>query len=319
MTLINLFHINQYKIDTSKIGNFLHGEIVEEFEKNFAEYVGAKYACSSNSASSLIFLSLKELKKQNLDQPLNISIPSIIPPVVPNAILMSGNTPSFYDNIDWVGNSYNLFKNESSHIVDSAQEVTKNQYKILGNPNAEIIYSFYPTKPVGGCDGGMVVSDNEDIINSYKIDTLNGMEFSENNWERKQVRAGYKMHFNSLSSYIANENLKKIEEKNERLDEIQETYNSAFGYNNISRHLYRVRVKNNKTIVSQLKGEGISCGIHYEYCHNKPFYKKVRYRFFPSLAKSELESRQTISIPFHERLSNEDVDKVIKNIRGYIL
>ena len=39
--MINLFHINNYTIDTSKFSNLLHDSIVQEFECAFAEYVGA--------------------------------------------------------------------------------------------------------------------------------------------------------------------------------------------------------------------------------------------------------------------------------------
>ena len=56
--MIELFNIPSYIIDTSKFSNLLHDEIVQEFECRFAEYIGAKYACSANSASSLLFLSL---------------------------------------------------------------------------------------------------------------------------------------------------------------------------------------------------------------------------------------------------------------------
>ena len=90
--MIKLFNINNYQIDTSKLGNILHGEIIEEFEKAFAEYVGAKYACFANSASSLIYLSLRGLNS-------TIKIPSIIPLVVPNVIINSGNNIEFYDDV----------------------------------------------------------------------------------------------------------------------------------------------------------------------------------------------------------------------------
>ena len=112
-----------------------------------------------------------------------------------------------------------------------------------------MIFSFYPTKPVGSCDGGMVVSDDKDTIDWYRMMTLNGMHFSENNWDRKHVAAGYKMHATSIQAYLANENLKKLDKKNERLGEISVVYNGAFGYNNTSRHLYRVRVSNNKKFI----------------------------------------------------------------------
>ena len=60
------------------------------------------------------------------------------------------------------------------------------------------------------------------------------MSYSENNWERVHSSAGHKMHWNSLSAYIANENLKKLNEKYEILDDIRATYNQEFGYQNVS-------------------------------------------------------------------------------------
>lgn len=47
--MINLFNIPNYTIDTSKLTSLLHDDIVNEFEENFAKYVGAKYAVSLNS------------------------------------------------------------------------------------------------------------------------------------------------------------------------------------------------------------------------------------------------------------------------------
>lgn len=300
--MINLFHINNYTIDTSKFSNLLHDSIVQEFECAFAEYVGAKYACSANSASSLLFLSL-------LNKKTTVSIPSTIPAVVPNVIINSGNEILFYDDVDWVGSSYRLHHN----IIDSAQEVSKNQYLNLREPDAEMIFSFYPTKPVGGCDGGMVVSDNKDAIDWYRMMTLNGMHFSENNWDRQHIAAGFKMHATSIQAYIANENLKRLDNKNERLHEISLAYNEAFGYNNKSKHLYRIRIPQNKRFIKRMKELGIVCGIHYEHCHDKSFYKFER-----KLSESELESKRTVSIPFHEKLNNDQVSFIINTVKDLV-
>ena len=57
--MIQLFNINNHIIDTSKFSNLLHDEVVIEFEKKIAEYVGAKFACAVNSATNAIFLIFK--------------------------------------------------------------------------------------------------------------------------------------------------------------------------------------------------------------------------------------------------------------------
>ena len=303
--MIQLFNINNYQIDTSELGNILHGEIVEEFEQAFAEYVGAKYACFANSASSLLYLSLKKLNT-------TVKIPSIMPPVVPNVIVNSGNKIEFYDDIDWVGDMYQLHPG----IWDSAQRVARNQYSKFSNSYTDtMIFSFYPTKPVGSCDGGMIVSNNEYTIDRFKAMVLNGTKASRNAWEREQIMLGYKMHGNSIQAKIAHENLKKLDKKNSILEEIRLVFNESLGYNNKSNHLYRIRVKDNSRFIKQMKDVGIQCGIHYKAFHKNHLLKNiVEYKEMP---KSELEEKQTVSIPFHERLTKMDINYIIDNIRKF--
>jgi len=303
--MIQLFNINNYQIDTSELGNILHGEIVEEFEQAFAEYVGAKYACFANSASSLLYLSLKKLNT-------TVKIPSVMPPVVPNVIINSGNKIEFYDDIDWVGDMYQLHDG----IWDSAQRVARNQYSKFSNCDTDtMIFSFYPTKPVGSCDGGMIVSNNEYTIERFKAMVLNGTKASRNAWEREQIMLGYKMHGNSIQAKIAHENLKKLDKKNSILEEIRLVFNESLGYNNKSNHLYRIRVKDNSRFIKEMKQAGIQCGIHYKAFHKNNLLKNItEYKEMPN---SELEEKQTVSIPFHEKLTKENVEYIIKHVEKF--
>ena len=90
--MIQLFNINHHKIDTSEFSNMLHDDVVIQFEKKVAEYVGAKYACAINSATNAIFLTFT---MDYFLKPRTIKIPSMIPPVVANAIITSGNRVRF--------------------------------------------------------------------------------------------------------------------------------------------------------------------------------------------------------------------------------
>ena len=149
--MIKLFNPNNYIIDTSKFSNLLHDKVVEDFENKFANYVGAKYACSINSATNAIFLLF-------LNKGITVDVPSMIPPVVLNALITSGNKINFIDDTDWVGGSYVLHEFDDYKVIDSAQRVDKNQFKNEANDNDIMFFSFYPTKPIGSCDGGMIVS-----------------------------------------------------------------------------------------------------------------------------------------------------------------
>jgi len=312
--MINLFNIENYKIDTNKFNHVLHDSGVNDFENTIAKYVGAKYACGVSSATNAIFLSM-------LNKNTTVNIPSMIPPVVANAIITSRNQINFIDNTEWVGDSYILHEFENYKIIDSAQKLERHQFIKEANDEDLMIFSFYPTKPVGSIDGGMVVSNDKKKIDWFREATLNGMSFAKNNWDRRIKFPGYKMYLNSVQAYVANENFKKYEEKLSNLKMIRKIYNSEFGLKNTSSHLYRIPVYNNLEISKKLAKVGISSGIHYECLHQNYVYARERFEYgftTNNLPKSDEASGKVLSIPFHEKLSEIEIEKIIKEVRKHV-
>jgi dTDP-4-amino-4,6-dideoxygalactose transaminase len=305
--MINLFHLNTHQIDTAYYSNMLHDNIVTEFENKIKNYVGAKYAVTFNSATSAIFLAL-------MSKDIVVKIPSMIPPVVLNAIITSGNKYVFSDDTNWVGDSYILHEFDDYKIIDSAQKLEKDQFIKECNNKDLMVFSFYPTKPIGTFDGGMIVSNDEEKINKLKEMALNGMTYSHNNWDRKIKFPGYKMYMNSFQADIALRNFRKYEDKLNRLSEIRRHYNHVLGYKNTSNHLYRISVPNREKFIEFMKEKEIACGIHYEASHLSPVYAIEG----SNCPKSELESKTTVSIPFNEELSDLKVNYVADNVRKYL-
>ena len=301
-------HINNYTIDTSQFEPLLHDPVVEQFEQSIADYVGAKYACSFHSATMAIFLALLG------DEKKTISIPSVIPPVVANAILCSGNEIEYYDDVDWVGSSYLLHDFGDYKIIDSAQQLSKGQYSQQAEDQDLMVFSFYPTKPVGSCDGGMIVSNDKRKIDRLRVLSRNGMSLEADSWDRKILLPGWKMYMNSIQATIAMKNFNKLPEKMLRYEEIKYRYNKSFNLDNKSNHLYRITVDNNDNFLSIMKDKGIQCGIHYRAIHEMNCYKVSGTK----LPKSEKTSKTTASIPFHEELSDEQIRYIIKEVSPYV-
>jgi len=306
--MIQLFNIPNYTINTKDFSHYLHGDIVNEFEENFLNYVGAKYACTVNSATNAIFLMF-------LNKNTTINVPSMIPSVVLNALITSGNKINFIDDTKWVGDSYILHEFNNYKIIDSAQKVEKNQFKNEANDNDLMFFSFYPTKPIGSSDGGIIVSNDKDKIEYLKTLSFNGTSFAENNWDRKIIMPGYKFYLNSIQAFIANENLKVLDLKKEKLKRIRDIYNDEFNLNNISDHLYRIEVSNNKEFINKAKQNNITCGIHYEAQHLNKVYQP--YSTYLSCSNSEQAHKHTVSIPFHEELTEQNINNIIKFIKNY--
>ena len=305
--MINLFQLDNYNIDTSMFSNLLHDKIVTEFEESFASYVGAKYSCTINSATNAIFLLF-------LNRNITVNVPSMIPPVVLNALITSGNKINFIDDTNWVGGSYILHDFGDYKVIDSAQRVDKDQFKNEANPNDIMFFSHYPTKPVGSCDGGTIVSNDYNKIKWIKEAVMNGMSFAENNWDRVIKFPGYKMYMNSIQCYIANENLKKIDNNKLSLMKIRNYYNERLNLSNTSDHLYRIIVDDNKKFVEYMKKFGITCGIHYSCQHNNSIYNRGS-KF--NCRHSEEISSKTVSIPFHTNLNDMDIDLIVNKIIDY--
>lgn len=277
--MINLFNVPNYKIDTDKFKNLLLDDIIREFTNNFCSYVGIKYGCPVNSASSAIFLVAKYISNFFIENNV-YKIPTMIPPVVINSLIHAGANIELMDDTSWVGHSYTMLDN-SIEIIDSAQEVIHNSCKNMRNDDV-IIYSFYPTKPIGSCDGGMICSNNKNIIDYFSIISNNGSVQNQNSWDKEFKFIGWKMYMNSIQAYIANENLKKLDNKKRLLRKIRETYNDAFGYSNGSEHLYRVCVRDRDSFIEYMKQQGITCGIHYKCCHENSIYDtKYTKKYYP--------------------------------------
>jgi len=309
--VIELFNINNHIIDTSEFSNLLHDDIVVEFEKKIADYVGAKYACSVNSATNAIYLSL-------LNKGVTVNLPSIIPPVVANAILTSGNYIEFIDNVNWVGNSYVLHEFSDYKIIDSAQKLKKNQFKKECNPQDLMIFSFYPTKPLGGSDGGMIVTDDYEKYKWFKEAVLNGTTYSDDSWGRDISFPGYKMYMNSIQAKILLNNFKFFNKKMRVLKKLVNTYNEEFGYNNTSQHLYRIEVVNNEKFIRNMKNVGILCGIHYSALHSNPIYTNNNCGYENihfDCPKSEKIQKRTVSLPMNETLSFLELEYIIDKVK----
>jgi dTDP-4-amino-4,6-dideoxygalactose transaminase len=180
------------------------------------------------------------------------------------------------------------------------------------------VFSFYPTKPVGSCDGGIIVSNNEAKINWLKEASMNGTTFTGESWTREVKFRGWKMYMNSIQAQIALNNLRRLDDKKRALKKVRDFYNHKLGLENRSDHLYRIEVEDNDAFIARMKERGIICGKHYEPLHLMKPYSVNRdlkpYKHWP-LPKSEHVGKTTVSLPFHEKLSTEEVCTVLQAVK----
>ena len=91
-----------------------------------------------------------------------------------------------------------------------------------------------------------------------------------------------------------------------------DTYNKELGYENTSKHLYRIEVVNQEKFIDDMKRAGIVCGIHYPALHLNSTYndgKKI------NLPKSENVEKHTVSLPMNEKISFIELEYLISKVK----
>ena len=86
----------------------------------------------------------------------------------------------------------------------------------------------------------MIVTNDKEKAEWFRRATMYGSVYCADSWDRVLEFPGWKAYMNSIQAYIALQNLRKLDEKRQRLNEISSFYNNKLGYNNHSCHLYRI-------------------------------------------------------------------------------
>jgi dTDP-4-amino-4,6-dideoxygalactose transaminase len=175
-------------------GRYIGGAVVENFERDFAKYVGVSHCVSCNSGTDALYLALRSLDIGVGDEVITTPFTFI---ATSEAIAMVGATPVFVDiepetfNID-VSQIVKAISDRTKAIIPvhlfgqptnmmTLMEIANRHHLIVIEDCAQATgakwgeatvgsighigcFSFFPTKNLGGCgDGGAVTTQDEAI------------------------------------------------------------------------------------------------------------------------------------------------------------
>lgn len=330
-------------------GNFILGENVSGFEKEFAAYCGCRYGTGVGSGTEALHLALLACGIKAGDEVITVAN-TAVPTAA--AIRLAGAVPVFADieestfNIDpaliescitdktkavmpvhLYGNPCDMDrimpiaeKYGLKVIEDCAQshgtELKEKRAGSFGNAGC---FSFYPSKNLGAFgDGGMVVTNDAEIAEKLKLLRNYGQQnryFS--------IIEGINTRLDELQAAYLRFKLKHLEGWNERRIEIAGKYDNALkktcarlpavdkGCRHVY-HLYVIRVKNRDRFMDYLEEKGIKTLIHYP-CpiHLQEAYKKAGIGLGPgSLPVTEKVSKEIVSLPIYPELYDEEVSYI---------
>jgi dTDP-4-amino-4,6-dideoxygalactose transaminase len=272
------------------------GEKTKQFEKEFADFVGVKYAIFTNSGTSALKMAykylLEEMKEDIVVGPRNTFSATY------SAAEEVGVNYEFEDNpqinVDDVRAKvvvhYGGIKNETScYLEDSAHRIEPND-SLVGKIR---IYSFYVTKNMTTGAGGMLVTNDKKIYEKCRLYWQDGINKStydrqHGGWDYKveEMAGGY--DGNDLAAAIGLVQLKRLPGFIKERNTIRDIYNKEFKQDWQGNHLYPYFVKSEEDVyklLNQLKAADIQGSYHYP----NTGWLGVSLPIYPDLKPSEQE------------------------------
>jgi len=335
-------------------GNFILGEEVGLFEKEFAKYCGVKYCVGVASGTDALHLSIKALGIGPGDEVITAANTFI---ATAFAISYTGADPVL---VDVTSTDYNI---DANLIEEAITERTKAiiPVHLFGQPaemdgimglahkyNLKIIedacqahgatydgrpvgsigdvgcFSFYPGKNLGAYgDGGAVVTNNTDICDRVR-------ELRDYGQKMKYIHGtiGYNSRLDSIQAAILRVKLRHLDEWNEKRARAAQIYGDLLTGTDVVLpvakpnvrhvyHLYVIQHERRDELNSALNSKGIFCGIHYPVpiVHQKPYLDA---KAIPEILPVTNDlSTKILSLPMFPEISEEQIHMVVKAIKSF--
>jgi dTDP-4-amino-4,6-dideoxygalactose transaminase len=343
---------NIKKIFYSK--NYILGNNVSFFEKEYAKFCGSKYALAVNSGTDALIISLMS---KNIGIGDEVIVTAHSASGTATAIKLIGAKPVFIDIDD---NFYLINPDEiekkitkktkaiiAVHIYGQSCDMDKilniaKKFKIIviedcaqahgtlyknkhvGNYGVLGCFSFYPTKNLGAIgDAGCIVTNNKNVFKKIKA-------LREFGWFKKfnSVLNGVNSRMDEIQASILRIKLKKLKFYNLYRKKIANYYFSElssvkqiilpkiYDKSNHVFHQFVVRVprSHRNKLIKYCKKDNIILGIHYPI----PLHKQKAFSCKKEkIPVAEKISKEIISLPIFTYFKLQDQKKVIKSIKNY--
>ena len=242
------------------------GPKTAEFEKRFADYIGAKYAVGVNSATAALHLANYVLEIKEGDE---VIVPSMTFVSTALAPLYSGATPVFADiekdtlcidpediekkitpktkaiiPVHYGGHAckideiMEIAKKHNLWVIEDTSHGCGGKYKgvMLGSIGVMGCFSFHAVKNLSTGDGGMITTNDENLYKELK--KLRWVGIDKGTWDRSAKKGyswqysvdklGFKYHMNDITAVIGLAQLKVLEEHNSIRRRYAKKYDKAF-------------------------------------------------------------------------------------------
>jgi perosamine synthetase len=342
-------------------GRLILGPYTKQLEKSFGEYCGVKHAIAVSTCTSALKIAMNYFGVQGKD----VIVPTNTFIATANAVIFSGGNPVLadikkdtlcLDPIDLVNKITPMTKGVIVvHIagfpcsdIDEIQAICRERGlflledvahahgatindKRVGSIGEAGCFSFYPTKVMTTCTGGMLTTNNDSL---YEY-ALSMRHYGVGKGLHNIVNLGDDCLMDEISALLGIYQLQSLERNIIRRNQIANIYSEVLrdfaGINifNVPAHIRHSYYKypiflssdvDKSRLIKRMQDEhGISIGSVYDPpCHLQPIYQNLfgfRQGMFP--VADEILKR-TCCLPMFQQLSDKEIEYIMNSLKSVL-
>ena len=244
-------------------------------------------------------------------------------------------------------------RSEISGQSDTTSEKSPNPKPQTPNPDVELFwrrcgentaavscFSFYANKTITTGEGGMAVTDDEQLAARMRQMSLHGLShdawkrFAGNHaWDYKIVAPGYKYNMTDIAAAIGLHQLARAEENRlerqsiarffrKELAEIDQIELPPDPPDRVhSWHLFPIRLRldrlsiDRNTFIERLREHGVGCSVHWRPLHLHPYYEQTFSWRAEHLPVASQQWLRLVSLPLFPGMSKVEFSHVANTVR----
>jgi len=339
------------------------GEVTQRFEQAFAKYLGVRHAFAVSNATVALHLANAVLGIGPGDE---VIVPSLTFVATANAVKYTGAKPVFAD----ISSDFDLDISPeaiAAAITPATKAITVMHYggypcdmaaindiarqhglvvieDAAHAPGTELdgkkagtfgdigCFSFFSNKNLATGEGGMIVTDRDDLAEKIRLMRSHGM--TTLTWDRYKghaysydvVTLGYNYRIDEMRAALGLVQLSKLERNNARRAKITGRYWEAFAPTSLTLpfhhsrgvsafHIFPIILPqgvNRIAFIGNLRAKGVQTSIHYPPVHQFSYYREQ----YPGikLPITEDVAGREVTLPLYPTMSDEQVDVVIASV-----
>jgi dTDP-4-amino-4,6-dideoxygalactose transaminase len=361
-------------VDTLRSGWITTGPKVERFAADFAEYVGGRFAVPVSSATAGLHVALLALGIGPGDEVITTPMTFV---ATLNTIVHCGAVPVLADidaatlniqveeierkissstrailPVHYVGQPADLdpilelAAARGIEVLEDAAHAVGAEYKgrKIGSFPTTSVFSFHPNKNMTTGEGGMVVTEDEEVFEKASLLKFHGMDreswkrFSKAGSPRYDVAVpGFKYNMMDIQAALGLHQLKRLEGFLVERERLARRYDRALaGLSGLilpqrvpypvrhAWHLYTPLVDSDRLSIgrdqfmAELKARNIGTGLHYTAAHEFSYYRERFGWSAEDFPAAHFVSERIVSLPLFPGLTDADQDDAIAAIHEVV-